>query len=94
MHTIVAVNYVKKECIEDFKKLVQELVVETKKEVGCIAYDLYQNLENETELTFIESWETKAHLDAHIVAPHCKRIFPLMEKMTEKPVAVTAFKKC
>jgi len=83
MINVVAVGHVKSECVEEYKKIASELVAETKKESGCLGYDLFQDVDCETTLTFLESWESQAHLDAHMQSGHFKRIVPLLDKLKQ-----------
>jgi quinol monooxygenase YgiN len=45
--------------IEEAKKILQRLADETRKESGCIKYDLLQNLSDPTEFFFEEEWENQ-----------------------------------
>jgi len=96
MINVVAVAHVKEECVEEYKKLASELVAKTKREAGCLAYDLFQDLSCETTLTFLESWESQAHLDAHTQSEHFKRIVPLLDGLKEpgNMGGVTLYKLC
>lgn len=44
----------------------------TRKEVGCIFYDLNISTDNPDLLTFVERWETREHLTAHTKTDHLK----------------------
>ncbi|WP_288550837.1 antibiotic biosynthesis monooxygenase, partial [uncultured Brachyspira sp.] len=45
MIKIVAKNYIKKDKKDDFLKLAKELIIESRKEDGCIAYDIYESID-------------------------------------------------
>ncbi len=57
---------------EEFWKLAQECIATTRTENGCISYTLFASMESEDKLVFLEEWETRAALDAHLQAPHLK----------------------
>ena len=42
----------------------------TRKEEGCISYDLHVAVDDETKLVFVERWESREALKAHFSAPH------------------------
>lgn len=42
----------------------------TLKEKGCINYDLHSSPDQPGVLVFLENWESKADLDAHLASPH------------------------
>ncbi len=53
-------------------KAVQPCIEATRKEDGCISYDLHVNVTDDTKLVFVERWENRAALDAHFRTPHLK----------------------
>ena len=55
---------------EEMKKVMLGLIEPTRKEAGCLRYELYQNKEDSADLTFVEDWESDAALDAHMQTPH------------------------
>ena len=42
------------------------LVEDTRKEPGCLRYDLHRGTENPDIFVFVEEWETKALWEAHM----------------------------
>jgi quinol monooxygenase YgiN len=52
------------------KEELQRLVAPTRKELGCINYDLHQDIEDPAKFVFHENWTGKAHLEAHLNSPH------------------------
>lgn len=55
---------------EELKKVMLGLIAPTRKEAGCLRYELFQNKEDSADLTFVEGWESDAALDAHMKTPH------------------------
>lgn len=55
---------------EYFKQAVAELALETRAEAGCLFYELYQMLEDETIFFFVEEWESESNLQAHLKTLH------------------------
>ena len=55
---------------EEMKKVLLGLIEPTRKESGCLRYELYQNQEDAADLTFVEEWESDAALDSHMQTPH------------------------
>lgn len=45
---------------------MKRLVDETRKEAGCLQYDLHRGTENPDIFVFVEEWETKALWEAHM----------------------------
>lgn len=42
----------------------------TRKEAGCLTYDLHHSVTDENKIVFVESWESRAALEAHFGQPH------------------------
>ena len=55
---------------EDFKNIAAELVAETRKEEGCISYQLFQDNQNPDLLFFIEEWTNGEALNAPVSYTH------------------------
>jgi quinol monooxygenase YgiN len=55
---------------DEFKALAVNLVEATRKEAGCIKYELLQNQSDSTDFTFVEEWISDAALDIHLTAPY------------------------
>lgn len=78
MITIVAQNVFKDNSLEIVMPMLEELIEESRKEDGCIKYDLYQDTKNPSMLTFIEEWRDLEAIDAHNQTDHFTRIVPLL----------------
>ena len=58
---------------ERLKEVLTAMLEPTRKEPGCIAYQLYST-ENTDTFFFYELWESAAHLDAHGKTPHYQQL--------------------
>ena len=58
---IVALFRFKENHLFDAIELMKKLVVETRKEEGCLQYDLIEDRENKGTFFLIELWETEEH---------------------------------
>ncbi|OCP22958.1 MULTISPECIES: putative quinol monooxygenase [unclassified Ensifer] len=52
--------------------LAGPLIEATRREAGCISYDLYQKPAEPDALVFVETWKDKEAVDAHFAEPHLK----------------------
>ena len=57
---------------EELERVLTQLVEPTRREAGCIRYDLVRGLGRSAEFAFIEEWESVEHLDAHSQAAHVR----------------------
>lgn len=48
------------------------MVEPTRKEEGCLCYNLHQSKKDKTQFMFYEQWASQAALDAHGKTPHMK----------------------
>lgn len=78
---VVAKSGIKEGCTKKYQEIAFELIEETRKENGLISYELYQDIENPNIITFIEKWENKEVLDAHIQSKHFKRLVPQLTEL-------------
>jgi len=58
---------------QDLLQVTKDLIAETRKEAGCVSYNLYQSTGDSTEFAFLEEWESQAALDAHNASAHFAR---------------------
>ncbi|MDF3003259.1 MAG: putative monooxygenase [Bacillota bacterium] len=85
MIKVVAENKIKQNKIDEFLTLAARLREATNtKDEGCIHYDLYQDFEDPSVLTFLEEWESMEALEKHIAADHFKEIVPQFEPLVER----------
>lgn len=56
--------------VEEVKSVLMGIIEPTRKEEGCIVYELLQNQEDPTDFTFVEEWESQALLDNHLASAH------------------------
>jgi len=81
MIRVVAHLYAKPEKVDELKAMLLGLLEPTRKEAGCIVYELHQNTADPSEFTFIEEWESDAALDAHLQSPHLQAAFPRVPEL-------------
>ena len=52
---------------------MKKLVAETRKEPGCLRYDLLRGADNPDVLIFVEEWESRALWEAHMAGEAIRR---------------------
>lgn len=94
MIKVVANNYVKKECLDDFLRLNREIIEKTNTlDKGCIKYELWGDTQDPLHFAMIEEWESIADLEAHMQSAHFKEIIPQMGPFASKQGEITVFEK-
>jgi quinol monooxygenase YgiN len=56
--------------VEELKAVLTSLVAPTRKEAGCLSYEIFQNRADPCDFTFVEEWASDAALDAHWATAH------------------------
>jgi len=56
----------------ELEDILTALIEPTRREAGCIRYELVRGLGKPAEFAFIEEWESAAHLDTHSQTLHVK----------------------
>jgi quinol monooxygenase YgiN len=90
---VVAIAETSAEKVEELKKVCLGLIEPTRKEKGCIAYELYQDTTNPGIFTFVEEWESKELLDVHLKSPHLVAAGAAFGKIVTKEIVVLMLNK-
>lgn len=69
-----------------------ELVAATKKESGCIEYNLFIDKKDKTHFIFIEEWVDHQALDAHCASEHFRHLVPMINHYRYKDGTVLLMK--
>ena len=62
------------ESIDQVRSCLSELIEPTRKEAGCISYELLQNKSDPTDFTFVEEWAGDEALSAHLQTDHIQNV--------------------
>lgn len=89
MLKIVAHFYIKPEFVTKADALFTEMVEKSRKDKGCLSYELYQAENDKGHFVFIETWKDKAAIDAHNKTEHFTRIVKQLTDMSYKEAIVT-----
>lgn len=89
MIKVIAKLTIKEDKIETFKSGIPELVSETRKEDGCLSYQLFQDIKNKKILTFVEEWESMEALQKHMKSKHFQETMPKIAELQEKEMELS-----
>jgi len=90
---VVAIAETSPEKAEDLKSVCLGLIDLTRKETGCISYELYQDVTNPGKFTFIENWQSKEHLEAHLKTQHMADAGAAFGKILTKELTILMLNK-
>ena len=60
------------EKVDELREVLYGLLVPTRRESGCIRYEMLENQEDPTEFTFTEEWTDAAALATHFETEHIR----------------------
>lgn len=84
--TVVAKIVAKRESVESVKSELLKLIMPTRKEEGCLEYNLHQDNEDPAVFVFYEAWESLACLEKHMNSEHFKNYVNAVGSMIEEKV--------
>jgi quinol monooxygenase YgiN len=65
----------------ELRSLLTGLVAPTRKEPGCISYDLHVAEDAPGRFLFYENWTSHAAIDAHGETPHIKNLLSRVDEL-------------
>lgn len=84
---------VKPEFAAQARGILGTLVVATRKEAGCLAYELFQRPDAPHVFQTVEQWTDQATADAHMATPHVGAAIAAAGPMFAAPPEILAFGK-
>ena len=67
---VIARAKAKPDRVAQVRAILIALVEATRREPGCLSYELLQNHDDPTDFAFIERWASQAAEQAHFMTPH------------------------
>ncbi|MBF0554034.1 MAG: antibiotic biosynthesis monooxygenase [Nitrospirae bacterium] len=91
--TVMALIKAKDGMVDVVKQELLSLVEDTRKESGCISYDLHQSKEIPGYFMFYETWASTEALDNHMAMPYIQDLIKKSTEIFAGPIQVTSWKK-
>lgn len=79
--TVIATFQARPGQAAELRAALTGLLAPTRREAGCLNYDLHAATEDAAKFMFHENWTSKAHLDAHLQAPHIKALLLRVDEL-------------
>jgi quinol monooxygenase YgiN len=76
---------------DEVREALCELIEPTRREAGCLTYELWQNKSDPTDFTFVEERESDAALQAHAVSEHLKVAAAKLKNLVQRPTDVRRY---
>ncbi len=71
---VVAHLTAKEDKAQELEDVLKAVIPGTRKEKGCISYELFVSTSNPAQLTFIEEWDDNDCLGAHLASPDFEKL--------------------
>lgn len=79
-----AIIHIKENAMMDAIELLKKLVIETRKEKGCIQYELFEDHRNKGVFFIHETWASNDDLQQHQVSDHMIKFRENVSSLQEK----------
>jgi len=89
---VVARHFARPETVSEVRDLLSGLVPLSRAEPGCLKYELFQQLSDPTDFTFMETFASEAALAAHAAAPYIVDLQPRLSGLVAKPSDVRVYR--
>ena len=91
--TVVAEMTAKPGKERDLQQALLALIEPTRKEEGCIQYDLHAGTDNPGRFVFYENWTSKEMLDRHSASPHLTAFREIAGDLLSEPARILLYKR-
>ena len=78
---------------EELKKVLVGLIAPSRRDPGCVNYDLHQSNEHKSCFLFLENWESKELLDKHLTTPHLRAFTSKFGDLLAEPPQITLWER-
>ncbi|HXT86603.1 MAG TPA: putative quinol monooxygenase [Verrucomicrobiae bacterium] len=90
--TVIAYIFAKRGEEQRVRTALLGLVDDTRKEKGCINYDLHESEDNPAHFLMYENWRSAADLEEHARSVHLREFGKNMSPFLERPTEITKWK--
>ena len=77
---------------EEVKLALLDLVEPTRREQGCLIYELLQNQADASDFVFVEEWESETLLKAHLESPHMNEVDAKLDGLLAAPPDIRLYR--
>jgi len=89
---VVARHFAKPETVAEVRDVLVSLIPLSRAEPGCLKYELFQNVSDPTDFTFMETFASDAALAVHAASPYVADIPARLSGLMAKPSDVRVYR--
>src|SRR4051812_46330449 len=75
------------------REALTSLLAPTRKESGCLSYDMHCAPDDPAKFLFYETWQSKEAIDAHMRSPHIQKLVPRVDELCVAFPQITMWEK-
>jgi len=90
--TVIAYITAKAGHADQVRDALLDLVAETRKEKGCVNYDLHQSSKNACEFAMYENWTSASDLELHAKSAHIQAFAKSAGDLLDGPAEITKWR--
>jgi quinol monooxygenase YgiN len=76
---------------DELRQALLGLVDPTRKEDGCVQYDLHEETGEPGRFVFYENWTSREHLDRHLATPHLTGFAARVSELCSEPPQILTY---
>lgn len=73
----------KKDCVAKFHSELLTVAEFTRKETGCISYQVFQDVNDPTIIMVHELWKSNSDVELHMQQPYVQKLFSLVPELCD-----------
>lgn len=77
----------------DLRSALLAMVPPSRRDAGCVGYELHESPEAPGQFMFYENWESREALDSHLQQPHLTAFFARLPELVDGAPELTIWKK-
>ena len=75
----------------ELRRGLMGLIEPTRKENGCVQYDLHVSTDDPARFVFYENWSSRAALDAHLGSAHIQAMLAVADELLAEPPRILTY---
>jgi quinol monooxygenase YgiN len=91
--TVVAEMVAKPGKEDELRNALLGLIEPTRRESGCVQYDLHESADQPGRFLFFENWRSKQDLDEHLNTPHLKDLGSRSGELLAEPMRIATYRR-
>jgi quinol monooxygenase YgiN len=76
---------------DELRQALLALIEPTRKEQGCVQYDLHEENGKPGHFVFYENWTSREDLDRHLASPHLSALLPRVPELCSRAPEILTY---